>query len=133
MRHCLALCGAAALFLSPVLGNRFRPGAAATAATSGRAGRRPGWSRRHTANSRGGAGRQQDLPPHRHLATQMVAPSSGPLARRACGCLAAVAAATVDSANIPFQPWAKAVYADRLENQLEPHTRCKPSVAFVSS
>ncbi len=35
--------------------------------------------------------------------------------------------ATVESAGIPFQPWAKAVYADRLENQLEPHTRCKPS------
>ena len=28
---------------------------------------------------------------------------------------------------IPFQPWAKAVYADRGINQLEPHTRCKPS------
>lgn len=28
---------------------------------------------------------------------------------------------------IPFQPWARAVYADRENNQLEPHTRCKPS------
>jgi hypothetical protein len=28
---------------------------------------------------------------------------------------------------IPFQPWAKALYADRGINQLEPHTRCKPS------
>ena len=28
---------------------------------------------------------------------------------------------------VPFQPWAKAVYAYRQENQLEPHTRCKPS------
>ena len=28
---------------------------------------------------------------------------------------------------IPFQPWAKAMYAYRQENQLEPHTRCKPS------
>ncbi|HKF68736.1 MAG TPA: hypothetical protein VKB36_19440 [Vicinamibacterales bacterium] len=28
---------------------------------------------------------------------------------------------------VPFQPWAKAVYDDRQKNQLEPHTRCKPS------
>ncbi len=35
---------------------------------------------------------------------------------------------TVSSAEpIPFQPWAKALLADRAKNQLEPHTRCKPS------
>jgi hypothetical protein len=28
---------------------------------------------------------------------------------------------------LPFQPWAKAVRADRRRNQLEPHARCKPS------
>jgi len=28
---------------------------------------------------------------------------------------------------IPFQPWAKALQADRRRNQLEPHARCKPS------
>ena len=28
---------------------------------------------------------------------------------------------------IPFQPWARAVLADRTVNELEPHTRCKPS------
>ena len=27
----------------------------------------------------------------------------------------------------PFRPWAKMVYDDRAKNQLEPHTRCKPS------
>jgi hypothetical protein len=27
----------------------------------------------------------------------------------------------------PFQPWAKALHAFRIEDQLEPHTRCKPS------
>jgi hypothetical protein len=30
---------------------------------------------------------------------------------------------------IPFQPWARAVLDDRQKNQLEPHTRCKPSGA----
>ena len=36
----------------------------------------------------------------------------------------------VTAANIkevPFQPWARGVLADRDMNQLEPHTRCKPS------
>jgi len=28
---------------------------------------------------------------------------------------------------VPFQPWAKALYAFRSENPYEPHTRCKPS------
>jgi hypothetical protein len=32
---------------------------------------------------------------------------------------------TIDE--VPFQPWARALYAYRQENQLEPHTRCKPS------
>ena len=28
---------------------------------------------------------------------------------------------------LPIQPWAKAVFADRQVNEFEPHTRCKPS------
>jgi len=28
---------------------------------------------------------------------------------------------------IPFQEWARALYADRQEHELEPHARCKPS------
>ena len=31
------------------------------------------------------------------------------------------------AAQVPFQPWAKAVYDDRQKHELEPHTRCKPS------
>jgi hypothetical protein len=30
-------------------------------------------------------------------------------------------------ADMPFQPWARALHADRRRNQLEPHSRCKPS------
>lgn len=30
-------------------------------------------------------------------------------------------------ANTPYQPWARAVVADRRANEMEPHTRCKPS------
>ena len=29
--------------------------------------------------------------------------------------------------DVPFQPWATELYAYRRQNQLEPHTRCKPS------
>jgi hypothetical protein len=29
--------------------------------------------------------------------------------------------------DIPFQPWSRALFADRKNNELEPHTRCKPS------
>src|SRR5580704_11775355 len=35
--------------------------------------------------------------------------------------------AASELATLPFQPWAREVYADRQRNQLEPHTRCKPS------
>jgi len=38
-----------------------------------------------------------------------------------CGNLAA------SNKTTPFKPWAKMVYDDRAKNQLEPHTRCKPS------
>ena len=31
--------------------------------------------------------------------------------------------------NVPFLPWAKAVYDNRQKNELEPHSRCKPSGA----
>jgi len=34
---------------------------------------------------------------------------------------------TLQGEPVPFQPWAKALLEDRAKNQLEPHTRCKPS------
>jgi hypothetical protein len=37
------------------------------------------------------------------------------------------AQAAGDVASVPLQPWARALLADRRVNQLEPHTRCKPS------
>lgn len=36
-------------------------------------------------------------------------------------------AMVADLAKVPFQPWAKELHAERGRNQLEPHTRCKPS------
>ena len=34
-----------------------------------------------------------------------------------------------NAADIPFRPWAKALYEDRQTHRLEPHARCKPSGA----
>ena len=34
-----------------------------------------------------------------------------------------------NAADIPFQPWARALYEDRQTHRLEPHARCKPSGA----
>jgi hypothetical protein len=36
---------------------------------------------------------------------------------------------TITGTNIPYQPWARAVAAQRQRDQLEPHARCKPSGA----
>ena len=36
-------------------------------------------------------------------------------------------ATSADVSSVPLQPWALAVYGNRRINQLEPHTRCKPS------
>jgi hypothetical protein len=36
---------------------------------------------------------------------------------------------TISAANIPYQPWAAALAKQRIADQLEPHTRCKPSGA----
>jgi hypothetical protein len=33
----------------------------------------------------------------------------------------------ISVSQVPFLPWARGVYDDRAANQLEPHTRCKPS------
>ena len=77
MRHCLALCGAAALFLSPVLGESLRgeqqqpppprPGVQ-VGVPEGRGGA--------PANRRAvDADAQPDLPPRLHRATLMVARS----------------------------------------------------------
>ncbi len=46
---------------------------------------------------------------------------------RACGCRSSASSIRFSSGDVPFQPWAKAVYDDRQKHELEPHTRCKPS------
>jgi hypothetical protein len=135
MRSGVAWCGAAALFLAPVLAETVlgqqqpqqpegqRPPSVQVGVPDGRQGGAP-------AGRQGGRGRQAGPPQ--------------PVPRRADGrVLLSVPGrkgvwlpgggggqqTTTERSQIPFQPWARAVYADRAANQLEPHTRCKPSGA----
>jgi len=128
MRHVLALCGAAALFLSPLLAESVigqqqqqQPpgGGVQVGVPEGRQG---------GAGRQGGRGRQagpaQPAPRRADGRVLLSTPGKKGVWLPGGG---GGAAPNSDRPTIPFQPWAQAVYADRGENQLEPHTRCKPS------
>ena len=53
----------------------------------------------------------------------------GPLLRRRVSGRRASASSIPSSISeqVPFQPWARALYVNRQDNELEPHTRCKAS------
>ena len=131
MRHCLALCAAAALFLSPVSSDPLfgqqqqqqppqRPGVQ-VGVPDGRGGA--------PAAQGGGRGRQAGppaAPAPRNADGRAIFQTPGKKGVWLPGGGGA-AAPNATGPQVPFQPWARAVYADRGENQLEPHTRCKPS------
>ena len=129
MRHCLALCGAAALFLSPVLGESLRgqeqqPPPPRPGVQVGVPEGRGGAPANPAGGGRGRAAGPPAAPAPRNADGRAIFWTPG---KKGVWLPGGGGGATVESAGIPFQPWAKAVYADRLENQLEPHTRCKPS------
>jgi hypothetical protein len=145
MRNGFALLVAGALFLSPMLaesllgqqqggaqppasqqgGRQGQPGATAPAAPQGDGARQGGGG-----GGRGGGGRGG-----------RAAVPAAPAPRRPDGRVYLGAATTkekglwlppglpplVDAKIVPFMPWSKAVFEDRLKNELEPHTRCKAS------
>ena len=132
MRQCLALLAAVVVFLSsllaePLLGQQqqqpARPGGGVQVGVP--EGRQGGAGRQ-------GAGRGREAGPARP------APRSaegrvllgGAAAKDKGGVWLPSGGGPVNATNlaqIPFQPWARGVLADRDINQLEPHTRCKPS------
>ena len=129
MRHCLALCGAASLFLSPVLGESLRgeqqqPPPPRPGVQVGVPEGRGGAPANPAGGGRGRAAGPPAAPAPRNADGRAIFWTPG---KKGVWLPGGGGGATVESAGIPFQPWAKAVYADRLENQLEPHTRCKPS------
>ena len=86
---------------------------------------------RGPAPRRGGRGRQAGPPPGpapRSGRRDACCSAARRRRRRACGCRRRRRSRrSARRAVIPFQPWAKALLDDRGSNQLEPHTRCKPS------
>jgi hypothetical protein len=75
-----------------------------------------------------GRGRGPAGPPPRNAAGRVLLSTSGPEDKGVWLPGQGGAQTLVpDASTLPFQPWARALYADRERNQLEPHTRCKPS------
>jgi hypothetical protein len=129
MRHCLTLCGATALFLSPLLmvplgGQQPQQRPADSVQVGVPQGRQGG------AEPAPGRGRRTGpAPPAPRRADGRVLLGSDSPQKKGVWLpgLGGFARPNADRPDIPFQAWAKAVYEDRGNNQLEPHTRCKPS------
>jgi hypothetical protein len=128
MRHCLASIAAAALFVSPLLAGSLLGQEQQPPDRGVQVGVPEG--RQGGAGRQGGGGRGRQAGPPRAVPRG----SDGKLL---------LGGATVDEKgvwlpgpvvpnpfgmkDVPIQPWARALAADRRKNQLEPHTRCKPS------
>jgi len=147
MRQCYALFAAAALFVSPllvesVLGQQPAApaqGAPAAGQQGGRQGgaqagqgdgRQGGGQGRQGGGGRGG-GRAAGPPPGpapRNAAGRVIFGTAVPLKEKILwtGSLG-LQSPPIPAEQIPFQPWAKALYDDRQKHELEPHARCKAS------
>ena len=77
--------------------------------------------------ARAAAGRRAPQSQRRAAPTARFSSAARRQRKRACGCRARSYPIRWASKDAPFQPWAKALLEDRQNNELEPHTRCKPS------
>jgi hypothetical protein len=128
----LATAAAAALFLSPLLSDSLsgqqqqqqqpeRP-SVQVGVPEGRAG--------GGAARQGGAGRGRQAGPAKPAprgADGRVLLGGATSKEKGVWLPGAVVANPLGLKDAPFQPWAKALLEDRQNNELEPHTRCKPS------
>jgi hypothetical protein len=132
MRYTLTLVAAAVLFASPLLTNRVigqqeqpqgqpqRP-SVQVGVPEGRAG---GGARQ------GGQGRGRQAGPAKpapRRADGRVILGGASINEKGVWLPGAVISNPLAIKDVPFQPWAKGLFADRQNNELEPHTRCKPS------
>ena len=131
--HALATAAAATLFLSPLLTESIRgqqqqqqqperPGVQ-VGVPEGRAGGGGG-------ARQGGAGRGRQAGPAKPAprgADGKVLLGGATAKEKGVWLPGAVVANPLGLKDAPFQPWAKALLEDRQNNELEPHTRCKPS------
>jgi hypothetical protein len=133
MRNGFALLVAGALCLSPLLVESLRgqqpAGGQGAQGAGGGAAAQPG--RQGGGGGRAGGGRGRGA----------AAAPAAPAPRRADGRVFLGGATAkqkglwlppglppiVDDKVVPWMPWSKAVYEDRLKSELEPHTRCKAS------
>jgi hypothetical protein len=133
MRYTLTLVAAAALFASPLLSNRVagqqeQPPAPQPQRPSVQVGVPEG--RQGGGARQGGQGRGRQagpaLPTPRTADGKVILGGSNPK-EKGVWLPGAVIPNPLAIKDTPFQPWARALFADRKNNELEPHTRCKPS------
>jgi hypothetical protein len=130
MRYSLATAAAAALFLSPflsdsILGQQQQPQPERPSVQVGVPEGRAGGGARQGG---GGRGRQAGPPqPAPRNAAGRVLLGGATIKDKGVWLPGAVVPNPLGLKDTPLQPWAKALLADRNSNELEPHTRCKPS------
>jgi hypothetical protein len=145
MRNGFALLVAGALIVSPLLlkslagqaqGNP-QPAAQQTAPPSvqvgvpegrqGDQGRQGGGQGRQGGGGRGRAAGPPPPPAPRNAAGRVIFSSGNPKEPLLWTASLGIRDTPLPRDQVPFQPWAKALFDDREKNELEPHARCKAS------
>ena len=147
MRQCYALFAAAALFVSPLLVESVlgqQPPAPAGGAQAGQGGGRQGGAQAGQGEGRqgGGQGRQGGggggrgggrgagapaAPAPRNTEGRVIFGSGDPKTPLLWTANLGIRDTPLPRDQVPFQPWAKALFDDREKHELEPHARCKAS------
>ena len=147
MRQCYALFAAAALFVSPLLVESVlgqQPPAPAGGAQAGQGGGRQGGAQAGQGEGRqgGGQGRQGGggggrgggrgagapaAPAPRNAEGRVIFGSGDPKTPLLWTANLGIRDTPLPRDQVPFQPWAKALFEDREKHELEPHARCKAS------
>jgi len=146
MRYCFALVAAGALFLSPMLAETIageqaqQPPSVQVGVPEGRqGGARQGGQGQGGQQGQGGAqgrqgggrgGRAAGPPPPpapRNAAGRVIFGSGDPKQAILWTGQLGIRDTPLPRDQVPFQPWAKALFEEREKHELEPHARCKAS------
>ena len=135
MRQCYALFAAAALFVSPllvesVLGQQPPASAGGTPAAQGGGQGRQGGGQGRPGVAGGGRGRGAAAPAPpapRNAEGRVIFGSGNPKEPLLWTASLGIRDTPLPRDQVPFQPWAKALFEDREMHELEPHARCKAS------
>jgi hypothetical protein len=136
LRYAFTLSAAVALMLSPLMADRYfaqtpaasqapaDPNAVQVGVPQGRGGGRQGGGAAAPGRGRRGGGPPSPAP---RGADGRVLLSGATAADKGLWLPAGGVVLTPIAPDIPFQPWAAGLYADRVGHRLEPHARCKAS------